>query len=60
MNATPTTPCARGMAAPEDARQAGGLGGGPPYFRDGRHPVYPVTGLDKFAIARLGEAEELP
>jgi hypothetical protein len=30
------------------------LGGGPPYFKDGRFPVYPVTGLDKFAIARLG------
>jgi hypothetical protein len=30
------------------------LGGGPPYFKDGRFPVYPVADLDRFAIARLG------
>jgi hypothetical protein len=30
------------------------LGSGPPYFKDGRHPAYPIVGLDKFAIARLG------
>ena len=30
------------------------LGGGPPYFKDGRFPVYPVADLDKFAIDRLG------
>jgi hypothetical protein len=30
------------------------LGGGPPYFLDGRYPAYPIVDLDKFAIARLG------
>ena len=30
------------------------VGGGPPYFKDGRFPAYPVGGLDQFAIARLG------
>ena len=30
------------------------LGGGPPYFLDGRFPAYPIVGLDEFAIARLG------
>ena len=30
------------------------VGGGPPYFKDGRFPAYPVADLDKFATARLG------
>ena len=30
------------------------IGGGPPFFKDGRFPAYPVDGLDKFAVTRLG------
>jgi hypothetical protein len=30
------------------------LGGGPPFHRDGRFPVYPEPGLDAWAQQRLG------
>jgi len=29
-------------------------GGGPPFYRDGKYPLYPVDGLDAWAQARLG------
>lgn len=30
------------------------LGGGPPFHKAGRIPLYPVELLDKWALARLG------
>jgi hypothetical protein len=30
------------------------VGGGPPFFKAGRIPIYPRTGLDEWARTRLG------
>jgi hypothetical protein len=30
------------------------IGGGPPFMKDGPYPIYERSGLDVFAIARLG------
>jgi hypothetical protein len=32
-------------------------GGGPPFYRDGKYPVYPLKGLDAWAAARLGRPQ---
>lgn len=40
---------------PSTLAKAAVVGGGPPFYVDGRFPLYPDDELEKWAIARLGK-----